>query len=146
MQGEGIDLVAGARIDLAHDWIMAGDEAVGMTGETFDDLPALHHVADIVDDRKRAALVQIGVVVRGVGGQHHRAARGLDPHHLQAVGMAADPMYGHARCDLTVAGMEGDPLAIDVAHHLRDVLDRKRMPDEAIAHAASGRIAHFAVL
>ena len=42
--------------------------------------------------------------------------------------------------------MEGDALAIDVAHHRRDMLDRKRMPQHAIAHAAPGRVAHLAVL
>src|SRR3981189_503193 len=41
MQRKGIDLVAGARIDLAHDRIVAGDEAIGMAGELFHDLPAL---------------------------------------------------------------------------------------------------------
>ena len=117
-----------------------------MAGEPFDDFPALRHVADIVDDRKRAALLQIGVVMRGVGCQHHRPARGFDPHHLQAVGMAADAMHRHARRDLAVAGMEGDALAIDMADHRGDMLDRKRMPQHAVAHAAPGRVAHLAVL
>ena len=84
--------------------------------------------------------------MRGVGRQHHRAARGLDPHHLQAVGMAADAMHGHAGRNLAVAGMEGDALAIDMAHHQRDVLDRERMPHQAVAHAAPRRVAHLAIL
>ena len=83
----------------------------------------VRHVADIVDDRKRAALLQVGVVMRRVRRQHHRPARGLDPHHLQAIGMAADAMHRHARRDLAIAGMEGDALAIDMAHHRRDVLN-----------------------
>ena len=74
--------------------------------------------------------MQIGVIMRGVRRQHHRAASGLDPHHLQAVGMAADAMQRHARRNLAVAGMKGDALAIDMAHHQRDVLDRKRMPQQ----------------
>ena len=117
-----------------------------MAGEPLDDFPTLRHVADIVDDRKRAAALQIGVVMRGIRGQHHRAALGLHPHHLQAVGMAADPMHGHAGGDLAIAGMKGDALAIDMAHHQRDMLDRKRMPEHAGAHAAPGRVAHLAIL
>jgi hypothetical protein len=60
--------------------------------------------------------------------------------------MAADAMHRHAGRDLAVAGMEGDALAIDMAHHRGDVLDRKRMPQHAVAHAAPGRVAHLAFL
>ena len=81
----------------------------------------VRHVADIVDDRKRAPALQIGVVMRGVGGQHDGPARGLDAHDLQAGGMAADAMHGHPRRDLAVTGVKGDTLAIDVAYHLRDM-------------------------
>ena len=42
--------------------------------------------------------------------------------------------------------MEGDALAIDMAHHQGHVLDRKRMPQHAVAHAAAGGIAHLALL
>ena len=42
--------------------------------------------------------------------------------------------------------MKGDALAIDVTHHQRDVLDRKRMPEHAGAHAAPGGVAHLAIL
>ena len=55
-------------------------------------------------------------------------------------------MHRHAGRDLAVAGMEGDALAIDMADHGRDVLDRKRMPQHAVAHAAPGRVAHLAFL
>src|ERR1700741_1734122 len=54
MQGKSIDLVAGARVDFGHDRIVAGDEAVGVAREALDGLPASDHVADVVDDRKRA--------------------------------------------------------------------------------------------
>ena len=33
-----------------------------------------------------------------------------------------------------------------MAHHQRDVLDRKRMPQHAVAHAAAGGVAHLAFL
>ena len=84
--------------------------------------------------------------MRRVRRQHHRPARGLDPHHLQAVGMAADAMHGHPGRDLAFAGMEGDAVAIDMPHHGRDVLDRERMPQHAVAHAAPGGVAHLAIL
>ena len=84
--------------------------------------------------------------MRRVRRQHHRPTRGFHTHHLQAIGMAADTMHRHAGRDLAVAGMEGDALAIDMAHHRGDVLDRKRMPQHAVAHAAPGRVAHLAVL
>src|SRR5215211_1288047 len=79
MQRKRIDLVAGARIDFSHDRIMAGNEAIGMAGEPLDNRPALRHVTNIVDDRKRAAFLQVRIVMRGVRGEHHGAPRGLDP-------------------------------------------------------------------
>src|SRR5205085_6417589 len=90
MQRIGVDLVAGARIDFGHDRVMAGNEAVGMPREPLDDFPARCHVADIVDDRKRAPFLQVRIVMRRVRRQYHGTARGLHPHHLQPVGMAAD--------------------------------------------------------
>ena len=60
--------------------------------------------------------------------------------------MAADPVHGHVGRDLAFAGVEGDALAIDVAHHLRDMLDREGMTQESVAHAAPGRIGHLAIL
>ena len=94
MQGERIDLVAGARIDFGHHRIVAGDEAVRMAGEPLDGAPALRHVPDIVEDGKRTPLVQVGIIVRGVRGQHHRPALRLDPHHLQTIGVTADVVQG----------------------------------------------------
>src|ERR1700722_3963198 len=40
VQGERADLVAGARIDLADDRIVPGDDAVNMSGETLHGIPA----------------------------------------------------------------------------------------------------------
>lgn len=33
-----------------------------------------------------------------------------------------------------------------MAHHLRDVLDRERMSQQSVAHAAAGRVSHLALL
>src|SRR3974390_1671588 len=117
-----------------------------MTGETFDNLPALAHVADIIDDGKRAAAMQIAVKMRCIRSKHHGPACRLDPHNLQAVGMAADPMHGDAGCNHTSAGMKRDTLAVDVAHHQCDVFNRKWMTQVPKAHATPRGIAHFAVL
>ena len=84
--------------------------------------------------------------MRSIGCQHDRPARGLDPHHLQAVGMTADPVHGHAGRDLAVAGIEIDALAIDVTHHQRDVLDREWMSQQSVAHAAARGVSHLALL
>src|SRR3978361_2217985 len=51
MQREGVDLVAGTRIDLGDDRIVAGNDAVGMAGQALDGFPADAPVADTVDDR-----------------------------------------------------------------------------------------------
>ena len=59
MKCEGIGLVAGARVEFGDQRIVARNDAIGMTGETFDNLPALAHVADVINDRKRAAAMQI---------------------------------------------------------------------------------------
>src|SRR4051812_24606086 len=53
MQRVSIDLVAGARIEFGDERVVSGDGAVRMSGEAFDDLPAFHHVAEIVQDRER---------------------------------------------------------------------------------------------
>jgi len=50
--------------------------------------------------------------------------------------MTADPVHRYPRRDVAIAGVEGDALAVDMTHHLGDVLDRERMPYEAVAHAA----------
>src|ERR1700753_1712443 len=60
--------------------------------------------------------------------------------------MAADAVHCHAGSDLAVSGMEGDALAIDMGHHLRDMLDGERVTQHAVAHATPGRIAHFPLL
>src|SRR6266404_9361367 len=52
VQRIGVDVVAGARIDFGHDRIVAGDDAVGMAGKPRYHVPALHHVAEIIEDRK----------------------------------------------------------------------------------------------
>src|SRR6266404_5821099 len=119
VQRIGVDLVVGARIDFGHDRIVPGDDAVGMAGKTLDDFPSLEHVAEIIDDRKRTAAMHVGVVMRSVRRQHHRTSRSLDPHHLQAVGMAADAMQRHAGRELAITRMKADPLAEDVTDHQR---------------------------
>src|SRR5581483_4650756 len=61
VQGERVDLVAGARVDLRHDRIVTRDETIGMAGQALDRLPGSDHVADVVDDRKRAAALQVRI-------------------------------------------------------------------------------------
>ncbi len=90
--------------------------------------------------------MHVAVIVRGVRRQHHGTPGGLDPHHLQPIGMTADAVQRHPRRDLAVAVMKSDALVEDVAHHLRDVLGRKRMAQHAVTHAAPGGVAHLAVL
>src|SRR6476660_3530803 len=66
VQRIGVDLVAGARIDLGHDRIVPGDDAVGMASETRHDVPPLEHVAEIVENRKRALAMHVGVIMRSI--------------------------------------------------------------------------------
>src|ERR1700722_18486388 len=66
VQGKCIDLVAGARIDRGDFRIVARDDAIGMTSQPLDGFPALAHVADVIDDRKWAAAMQIAVEMRGI--------------------------------------------------------------------------------
>src|SRR5260370_3900718 len=89
VQRERVDLVAGARIYFGDDRIVPGDDTVGMARKTSHDIPALEHVAKIIEDRKRAAAMHVGIVIRRIRRQHHRAASRLYPHHPQAGGMAA---------------------------------------------------------
>lgn len=106
---------------------MAGNNAIGMAGKPFDGFPACAHVPDIIKNRKRAAAMEIAVVMRGVRSQHDRASRGRNSHHLQTVGMAANTMDGDTRRDFALAGMKSDALVIDMTHHQRHMLDRKRV-------------------
>ena len=52
---------------------------------------AFQHVADVVGNGKHSASFDMRVEMRRVGRDHHVAAFGLDPHALQALGVAADP-------------------------------------------------------
>ena len=71
MQGEGIDLVAGARIDFAHDRIVAGDEPVGVTGQPPGAI-ARAKAASRIDARVNARLV--GATVQTLLGDDSRSA------------------------------------------------------------------------
>ena len=59
--------------------------------------------------------------MRGVGGEHDPAARGLDPHELQPRGVAADMVHGDPRRDLVDAVMELHPVLEQPADHRRHV-------------------------
>jgi hypothetical protein len=72
MQREGIDLVAGARIEFGDQRVVPGNNAVGMAGEPLDGFLPLTHIANVVDDRERAAAMQIAVEMRRVRRQHDR--------------------------------------------------------------------------
>ncbi len=146
MQREGVDLVAGARVEFGDQRVVTWNDAIGVPGQPLDGFPPRTHVADIVDDRKRAAAMEIAIEMRRIGRQHNRPPRSRDPHHLQSVGVTADVMHGDAGGDFALAGVKGDALAVDVAHHQRHMLDRKRMAQMAEAHASSGGVTHLAIL
>src|SRR3984885_2877838 len=61
MQREGVDLVAGARIELCHQRIMPRDDAIGMAGQTLDGFPPRAHNANDIADRTRVAAMEIAV-------------------------------------------------------------------------------------
>lgn len=79
---------------------------------------AVEHFGNIVDDGKRAALFEVVVEVRGVGGEDHPAAARPDAGALQARGMPADAMHRKTGCEFVVAIVEDGFLGIDVANHL----------------------------
>ena len=55
-------------------------------------------------------------------------------------------MHGHPGRDLALTGMKCDTFAVDMAHHQCDVLHRKWMSQQAVAHASPGRIGDLAFL
>jgi hypothetical protein len=84
--------------------------------------------------------------MRRVGRDHHVAAFGLDPHALQALGVAADPMHRDAGGDLTGAVMKFNPACEHLAHHGDHVVHFEREPQRRMAHTTPGRITHLGLL
>ena len=146
MQRKCVERVAGARVDFADDRIVPRNNPVRIARKARHGLPADAHIAKIIDDRKGTAPMHVGVVMRCIGGQHDRPARRLDPHHLEAVGMAADPMQRHSGRNFAFVGMKRDALAEHVAHHQGHMLHRERMPQRSETHAPPGGVAHLAIL
>lgn len=117
MQRERICVCIDARIKLANHRIVSRNDAIGMTSKALDGRPAFSHIADVVNDGKRIAPVDVAIIMRGVRRQHHRSARGLNANHLQAIRVSADVMQRHARRDLVVAVMENDTLTEYMTDH-----------------------------
>ncbi len=84
--------------------------------------------------------------MRGVAGQHERAAVGLDADHLQAGAVAADLVQAQPLFEFGIAVMEDDTLGIDRTHHPHDILDVEGVADAGLAHVPAGREAHLRLL
>src|SRR5258705_3660116 len=70
------------RIASDHEWIMPRNEMLGGTREPQRRAMRFEVGRQIVEDRKRTALLEIAIEVRGVGTEHDPAACRRDPHDL----------------------------------------------------------------
>ena len=131
--------IACAWIEITHHRIVSCSHAIGMTRKMLDGFPALHHVAEVVDDREWIAADDVRHR-QASGRYHHGSAFGVDPHHLQTVGMTSDMMQRYPRRNLTVAIVEHDAVAEYMTHHQRHVLGGERMAQQAVAHATPGGV------
>jgi hypothetical protein len=125
---------------------MSGDDRVGRGGEGVHGAIALQHLDHIGHDRKGPVLLEIGIEVRGIRGQHHPAAPRHHPGDLQAAGMPADPVHGDAGRHLALAVMEPGAAGEDPPHHLDHILGLEGAAQVGVAHAASGAERHLPVL
>ena len=58
--------------------------------------------------------------------QHHRAAIGLHPHHLQSQGMPGQMMQSYPGTQLVITGMKDDAPVEDAADHVHDIFRIER--------------------
>lgn len=126
--------------------VVAGDNVPGRIGQAVKKVEAFEHLRDIVNDRKRAALFEIVVEMRGVGGQDDPSAARPDAGALQAGGMAAEAVHGEAGREFIIAVVEDGSFRIDVTDHLQDVFEVERRAEFAMGHQAAGGEGHFAIL
>ena len=72
------------RIVREHQRVMTGNNVVWCRGKFLQSFVALEDLGDVLSDRKDPPLLEVGVKVCGIGGEHHVAAIGFDPHRLQS--------------------------------------------------------------
>jgi hypothetical protein len=70
--------------------VVARDDELGHARQAIDGLEGGEHFGQARDDLDGLPRLDVVVEVRGVGGEHDRAAAGLDGHDLKARGVAAD--------------------------------------------------------
>src|SRR5262249_16536808 len=78
------------RIALQNQGVMPWDDVLMRARELLKRAVSFQHVADIVDDRKRANLLHVGIKMRRIGCENDPSALGPDPHRLEAHRVAAD--------------------------------------------------------
>src|SRR2546423_246852 len=89
-----------SRIALQHARIVPRDDVLRRGCEPLDRVVAVEHLAHIVGDGKSPPALDVGIKMRGVGGEHDGAALRLDADALQALRVPADLVHKHARRDL----------------------------------------------
>src|SRR5436309_9483200 len=119
-----------------YERVVARNDMRGRTGEALYGREAFEHVADVEDRRIGTHLLEIGVEMRGVGGQHDPAAPCLDAHHLQPVGVPADMVHGNAGGDLASAVVKLYTAGEQAPDHRADIVLLERTAQLRVAHAA----------
>ena len=136
----------GRRVAVEDRGIMPGDDVVAGRRQLLEGCVALEDVADVVDEREDAALLDMGVEVGRVGGQHDVAPPRAHPHALQAPRVTADAVDADARRHLLRSVVEDHAAGEDLAHHRHHVFDLEGPADHLVTHAAPGGVRHLAVL
>ncbi len=96
---------------------MAGRDVKRRIGKTIHDVEGVERPPHIEKIRKRPSLLDIGVVMRGIGGEHQPASSRSYPHDLETHGVPADQMCRYSRSDLANTVVEFDASLVDPLDH-----------------------------
>ena len=119
---------------------------VGRTRQHVNPAISFQHFSQVISDRIRQSPLDIGVVVRRIGGQHHGAPACIQPHHLQSHGVPAEMVHAESRGEFLVAIVKHNPSAVETPHHGNHVVFLEWKSHERMSHVTAGGELHFAIL
>lgn len=144
--GDAFEFGTWCRVAAHDERVVAGNDVIGRIGQAKQEIEAFEHFGDIVNNGEWAALFEVVVEVRSVGGEDDVTAARPNAGALQAGGMATDAMDGEAGSEFVVAVVEDGSFRINMADHLENVFEIERRTKFAMAHGAAGGEGHFAIL
>lgn len=124
-----------SRPSAEHIWVVTGyEETFIEPGELLAHPMPLEHVANVEHDRERLASQPVLREMECIRCEDERPAQCLDPHDLQSIRVAANPVQGNAWKQRRVPVVKPHATAVDKPHSGRHVVDIKWGADMRMAH------------